>query len=163
MMKRLTCLVLSVAAIVMAGCETKAPPAPPVAPPKVQSAEPHGAHGAGPHGGTLADWGGGKYHVEFTVDHDKKQTIVYVLGSDEKTATPIKASKIMVNIIDPASEIEALAQPQEGEADGMSSRFVGTHDNLGKVQEYAGTISGEIDGTPYTGEFKELPAAEAPK
>ena len=30
----------------------------------------HG-HGAGPHDGTLVDWGGGKYHAEFTVDHDK--------------------------------------------------------------------------------------------
>ena len=28
------------------------------------------AHGAGPHNGTLADWGGGKFQVEFTVDHD---------------------------------------------------------------------------------------------
>ena len=44
----------------------------------------HG-HGAGPNGGTLADWGGGKFHVEFTVDHDKKETVVYILGSDEKT------------------------------------------------------------------------------
>jgi hypothetical protein len=163
-MKRWTIgLILSAAAIVVAGCETKAPPVPVVAPPTVQPAEPHGAHGAGPHGGTLADWGGGKYHVEFTVDHDKKQTVIYVLGNDEKTATPIKAGKIMVSIIDPASEIEAIAQPQDGETDGMSSRFVGTHDNLGKVQEYAGTISGEIDGTPYTGDFKELPAVEAPK
>jgi hypothetical protein len=32
-------------------------------------------HGAGPHGGTLADWGGGKYHVEFTVDHDAKEAV----------------------------------------------------------------------------------------
>ena len=29
----------------------------------------HSAHGAGLHGGTITDWGGGKYHVEFTVDH----------------------------------------------------------------------------------------------
>lgn len=118
----------------------------------------HAAHGAGPHGGTLTDWGGGKYHVEFTVDHDKKETVVYVLGADEKTPVPIKAEKITVSIDDPASEIEAKAQPLEGETDGASSRFVGTHETLGIVKEYAGTISGEIDGTPYSGDFKEEPA-----
>jgi hypothetical protein len=34
---------------------------------------------------------------------------------------------------------------------------VGTHDSLGVVQEFSGTISGEIDGTPYSGDFKEEP------
>ncbi len=38
--------------------------------------------------GTLADWGGGKYHIEFTVDHGKKETVVYVLGADEETPAP---------------------------------------------------------------------------
>ncbi|MCO8123365.1 hypothetical protein NHH03_16565 [Stieleria sp. TO1_6] len=36
----------------------------------------HG-HRAGPHDGTIADWGGGKYHVEFTVDHGKTQATAY--------------------------------------------------------------------------------------
>ena len=52
------------------------------------------AHGEGPHGGTVADWGGGKFHVEFTVDHDKQEAIVYILGDDEKTATPIDAEEV---------------------------------------------------------------------
>ena len=54
----------------------------------------HAGHGAGPHDGTLADWGGGKYHVEFTVDHDKQEATIYILGDDEKTPSPIKAEKI---------------------------------------------------------------------
>ena len=55
---------------------------------------PHGGHGAGPHDGTLADWGGGKYHVEFTVDHDKKESIVYVLDGDENSPFPMVLSPI---------------------------------------------------------------------
>ncbi len=47
--------------------------------------------------------------------------------------------------------------PQKGDAEGTSSAFVGKHENLGIVQEYAGTITGEVDGTPYTGDFKEEP------
>jgi hypothetical protein len=61
----------------------------------------HGGHGAGPHDGTLADWGGGEYHVEFTVDHDKKQATVYVLGSDEQTPAPITAETLLVTIKKP--------------------------------------------------------------
>ena len=115
------------------------------------------AHGDGPHGGTVADWGGGAYHVEFTVDHDKKQATVYVLGSDGKTPAPIKSEKIRLIINDPETELDLVAQPQAGEAEGTSSRFVGTHDNIGIVKEFDGTISGEVEGTPYVGEFKELP------
>ncbi len=114
----------------------------------------HG-HGAGPHDGTLADWGGGKFHVEFTVDHDKQEATVFVLGGDEKTATPIKASTILLSINDPKFQVELAAAPLEGEPEGSSSRFVGKHESLGKVQEFAGTISGEVEGTPYVGDFKE--------
>ncbi|MFN0020607.1 MAG: hypothetical protein ACKVP0_20305 [Pirellulaceae bacterium] len=121
--------------------------------------EEHG-HGNGPHGGVLTDWGGGAYHVEFIVNHDKKEATVYVLGSDEKSPAPIKSGKIHLVISDPATEVDLTAQPLDGEKQG-ASRFVGTHDNLGKVQEFAGTISGELEGTPYTGDFQEVAEASA--
>lgn len=148
----------------MCGCQPTAPtPGPtPAATTTTKTdtedhAHPHSGHGAGPHEGTLTDWGGGAYHVEFTVDHDKKEVTVYILGSDEKSPAPIKADKIKLTINDPMTELELVAKPLEGEKDGVSSRFVGTHDTIGIVKEFAGTISGEIDGTPYTGDFKEEP------
>jgi hypothetical protein len=140
------------------GCGEKPAPAP--ASQTQVGAGDHGhehAHGAGPHGGTLTDWGGGAYHVEFTVDHDKKQATVYIVGSDEKSPSPIKTDKIQLFIDDPTTEVELVAEPLEGEAEGTSSRFVGTHDTLGTVKEFAGTISGQIEGTPYTGDFQEEP------
>lgn len=115
----------------------------------------HDHHGSGPHGGTIAEWGDGNYHIEFTVDHDKKESIVYILGGDAKTAAPVKADKVLLSINEPAFQVELLPQPLEGEAEGTSSAFVGTHDNLGIVQEFAGTISAEVDGTPFAGEFAE--------
>ena len=117
----------------------------------------HPGHGAGPHGGTIADWGGGKYHVEFTVDHGKQEATVYILGGDEKTPSPIKASEIQLNIKDPKMDVKLKAAPQDDDPTGSASRFVGTHNSLGVVQEYAGTISGVVDGTPYSGDFKEEP------
>ncbi len=117
-------------------------------------------HGEGPHGGTVADWGGGKYHVEFTVDHDQQQGTVYILGSDEKSAVPIDAESIELSIEQPAMQVTLTAAPQEGDPADKASRFVGNHEKLGVVQEYAGTISGVVDGTPYSGDFKEEPHGE---
>jgi hypothetical protein len=152
-------ILLSLTLVVALGCGSNDPARVPTGKPTPSPSEPateaaH-VHAPGPHGGKVIDWGGGKYHVEFTVDHDKKQAVIYVLGSDEKTPTPIKAEMMTITIDDPAAEIEAAAQPLEGETDGLSSRFVGAHDALGAAKEYAGSISGLVDGIPYTGEFNE--------
>lgn len=114
-------------------------------------------HGGGPHDGTMTDWGGGKYHVEFTVDHDKKEVTVYIIGGDAKSPSPVKAASIHLVINDPMTEMDLAAKPLETDPEGTSSRFVGTHDTIGIVKEFAGTISGEVEGTPYSGDFKELP------
>lgn len=154
--------VVSISAVsMMVGCTNKSEPdgEPKPAPiSDTKASEPQGhTHGAGPHGGTIADWGGGKFHVEFTVDHEKKEATVYILGGDQKTPDPIKATSLLLTISDPSFQTELAAVPLEGEADGKSSRFVGTHESLGIVKEFAGTISAEADGTPYAGEFKEEP------
>ncbi|MFN0195369.1 MAG: hypothetical protein ACKVT0_01380 [Planctomycetaceae bacterium] len=158
----ITCLLV----FFVAGCGEQAPSSPEPQPaPAAKSADAkhgheHGDHKAGPHDGTVSDWGGGKYHVEFTVDHDKKTATVYILGSDEKTATPIMADQVLLSINEPKFQIELMPVPLEGETDGLASRFVGQHDSLGIVQKFAGTISGEVDGTPYAGDFEEEPHDE---
>ena len=122
--------------------------------PEASTEEGH-SHGEGPNGGAVADWGGGKYHVEFTVNHDTQEATVYVLDNNAKNPAPLKIEKLLLSISDPSFQVELLPQPLEGEAEGTSSRFVGKHETLGVVQEFAGTISGEADGTPYAGDFKE--------
>lgn len=160
-MKRfLVHLACSVLLYSVVGCGTSSPPAPTPKPSPVADkghGHDHPAHGEGPHGGAVTDWGGGAYHVEFTVDHDKKEATVYIVGSDEKSPAPIKAKSIQLVINVPKTELELVAKPLDGEAEGTCSRFVGTHDTIGIVKEFAGTISGEIEGTPYTGDFKEEP------
>ena len=121
---------------------------------KDHSKEGH-AHGAGPHDGAIADWGGGKFHVEFTVNHEKQEATAYVLGGDEKTPTPIDASEITLTIKEPSLTTSLKPSPQKGDPEGKASRFVGTHEGLGVVREYEGSMSGVVDGTPYSGNFKE--------
>jgi hypothetical protein len=139
------------------------PPATPTGGVKTRIGGGDHAHGAGPHDGAVGDWGGGKYHIEFTVDHDKKEATVYILDSDEKTAVPIKArdDQLSLKIKGPRSgefQVVLRAKPQQGDPAGKSSRFVGNDDKLGVEQEFEGTVNGEADGTPYTGDFKEQPA-----
>lgn len=120
--------------------------------------EGHG-HGSGPHGGTIADWGGGTFHVELTVDHDKQEATVYVFGSDEKTPEPINSESLLLTLKEPQIQIDLMPVPLGGESSGKSSRFVGTHDSLATVMEYEGTMSAVVDGTPYAGNFNEEAAA----
>lgn len=52
-------------------------------------------------------------------------------------------------------QIDLMPVPMGGESGGKSTRFVGTNDGLATVMEYEGTMSAEVDGTPYAGNFKE--------
>src|SRR5829696_8687945 len=47
----------------------------------------HAPHGKGPNGGVVFDLG--KYHAEFTVDHDKKECTVLFVTADNKDAKPL--------------------------------------------------------------------------
>lgn len=80
-MSKRTAAMLTPCLVAAAGCQQQAPaPAPEVklAPADVRGHEhdagglTRGGHGTGSLEGTLADWGGGKFHGEFAVDHDKK-------------------------------------------------------------------------------------------
>jgi hypothetical protein len=150
-MKRLLMTLVLVSLVANIGCL----PSPSDTPAAKKGGHDDHDHGSGPHGGTIGEWGGGKFHTEFTVDHDKKEAVVFILQEDAKKPNPIKAESILLTLKDPAVQIELKAKPMDGETDGVSSRFVGEHEALGKVQEFAGSITAEVDGTPYAGDFKE--------
>lgn len=117
------------------------------------------AHGTGPNGGVVFDLG--NYHAEFTVDHGKQQCTILFLGDDEKTPTAVTASEFTLTINETqtkdGTKVEAMTVTMlpEGAAEGKASKFVGTDPGIGNVADFAGTVSGEIDGKPAQGEFKE--------
>lgn len=95
-MKRcMSLLSLTGALLMVSGCQEEKP-APPAADAtsmaeavgEVKSESGGHSHGSGPRGGAVADWGGGAYHVEFTVDHDAKKATVYVLRSPPRQLRP---------------------------------------------------------------------------
>ena len=147
------------ASLVLTGCNDQKSAAP-VTKPTVTDDDDH-EHGPGPHGGTVIEFG--NYHGEFCVDHGKKQVTVYILDGGVKKDVPIAAEKLLLSIKNPTFQVDLKASPQEGEPKGKSSRFVATHDNFGKVQEFEGTVSGTVDGKPYAGDFKEEPHKDEKK
>lgn len=117
------------------------------------------AHGMGPNGGVLFDLG--KYHGEFTVDHDKQECSVLVQGADEKTPKAVVARNLILTTRETKTKdgksVAAMTvkMTPRDEKDGKATRFVGTDPGLGCVADFAGTLTGEIDGKPSSGEFKE--------
>src|SRR5262245_4394986 len=126
-MRRLLITLVGSALALSLGCSQQPDTAPKGDAKSAKAAAEDHHHGSGPHGGAIADWGGGKYHVEFTVDHDKQEAVVYVLGDDAKSDAPVKAEKLLLDINEPQFQVELTAQPQAGELQGSSSRFVGKH------------------------------------
>jgi hypothetical protein len=110
-------------------------------------------HGEGPHGGLVLELG--KYHGEFTVDHGKKQATVYILDGKVKNAVPVATEELKLVIKSPAFEVVLVPTPLDGETKEKCSRFVATHDNFGKEQEFEGNLVGKIEKKPYAVDFKE--------
>lgn len=122
----------------------------------------HADHGqAGPHGGLIAEWEE-IYHAEFTVDHAKKQVVVYILDDKAKAAPKIDAAKItkvQVTITEPKQKdaIELAHDAKLSSAKGIA--FVGTHEVFAKAADMKLAISGNVDGKRYVGDV----TYEAPK
>ncbi len=152
---------LLVATLMVAGCSqpSTTPPA------KDKGAEKDGGkkkehiHGEGPNGGVVFDLG--KHHAEFTVDHDKKECTIFILGNDEKTPKAVAAKELTLTTkptktkdgkVVPPMTIKLLPKDESG---GKAMKFVGSDPGLGNVADFAGTVLAEIDGKPSQGEFKE--------
>lgn len=157
-MRKVKLIVLSLGVVIFAGCAQPKPPQPRKEGGKLISTkeEDHDHdhdHGPGPHGGTVIEFG--KWHGEFCMDHGKKQATVYILDGSVKKAVPVATDKLLLSIKTPQFQVEMKADPQEGDPKGKCSRFVATHDNFAKEQEFEGTVSATIDGKNYAGDFKE--------
>lgn len=143
----------------VAGCSKSEPSASAPAPGGAAAPVAEHTHGSGPNGGVVFDLG--SHHAEFTVDHGKHECTILVLGDDEKTPTPIDATEFVLNIEETKTADGTVVAPMTvtmspvDATDGKAAKFVGSDPGIGNVADFAGTVSGEIDGKPAMGEFKE--------
>jgi len=131
-MVRSSCTILFLigAAALVVGCSN---PVEPSAPPKAEAASPpkpdedHG-HKASSRGGIIVPIGGDKFHAEAVFEKDGLLRL-FVLGKDEATVVEVNVQPITAFVKpEGGTESESIvltAKPQEGDAEGMTSQFVG--------------------------------------
>lgn len=152
-----------------AGCNNATPPAPPVAQDSDahddhdhaahdDHGHDHDAHAHGPHEGELVELGGGKFHGEVVHQHDDHLVIVYLLGGDAKTAAPVAATEVSVNLMvaGKPSQFKIPAAPDAADPTGTSSRFELKDEALCDALDAADAnarLNAEIDGQAFTGEI----------
>ena len=148
--KTLSATVLGLGLIWATGCDNKKESAK-----DDPKKEEHEAHGAGPHGGVILEFG--KYHGEFTADHAKKEATVWILGGDAKTPARIKADKVRLVVSNTTPKIEIDLLPADKDANGTASVYTGKNDGFGVEMEYKGVVTVVIDGKPQSDDFEEKP------
>ncbi len=142
-------VVLSAVIVVATGCPK----------PEKGGTTPKGHPTKGPHEGTLIEFGEEEYHGEFTVDHDKKEAVVYILDSSAAKAADLPAGKIKrVNLkitnSEPPIDLDLTHDPKRSDAKGIA--FAGLNIAFAKVMDFKGKVTMEIDGKPpYVGDFAE--------
>ncbi len=148
---------LMVAVMLATGCDEKKPDG---GTPKGKKGGDH-AHGKGPNDGVVFDLG--KYHAEFTVNHDKKECKVVILEGEDKNAKlfPVTAKELTVTTKETKTKEGKVVPPMTikltptDAKEGKAATFTGTDPGLGNVADFEGTVTGEIEGKPSSGDFKE--------
>src|SRR3990167_6278455 len=88
-------LIVGCTVILMAACNSSAPPAqPPVV--KEASGHDHAHPETGPNGGHLVELGEEEYHIEWTHDDKSGLVTLYVLDGAAKSTVPVAAETISI-------------------------------------------------------------------
>jgi hypothetical protein len=95
----------------------------------------HAHSDEGPHEGHIIELGTEDHHAELTHDEATNKVGIYLLGSDAKTAAPIEATSVKINVLADGEtlQFELPAVPQPGEEGGKSSYFELVDEKLNKI------------------------------
>jgi hypothetical protein len=118
-----------------------------------EHAHEHADHG--PHDGDLVELGNDEYHAEIVHEADGKVS-VYILDSSAKSAVPIDAAEVTLNIVHDGTpeQISLAAAPMDTDPAGQSSRFVTADAHASEDLDHEGVaakLAVTINGTSYQG------------
>lgn len=110
----------------------------------------------GLHHGELIELGNEEYHAEVVHDEASGAVTVYMLDAAAKSAVPIDATKLLVNLSHDgnAEQFTLAASPDAGDPTGKSSRFVATDAELAEDLDLEGVgaqLVVTIGGKQYRG------------
>ncbi|MDX1925289.1 MAG: hypothetical protein SFV81_02150 [Pirellulaceae bacterium] len=114
----------------------------------------HSHPSEGPHHGTLIELGKEEFHAELV--HDDKSVSIYILDDAAKTAVPIEANELVINLLHDGKpeQFKLIAKPDTGDPPGRSSRFVSEDPELaGHINDESSKpkLNISINGKSYRG------------
>lgn len=130
--------VLSVLLLTVIGCEQSQDGTIGTAPPATTDVHDHPSEG--PHHGGLIELGNEEYHAELVHDDAAGTVTIYILDSSAKTAVPIEASELLINLSHDgeAEQFKLAATPDVRDPLGQSSRFTSTNAELAEDLDHEG-------------------------
>jgi hypothetical protein len=125
---------------------------------KTETAEIHDHPSEGPHHGDLVELGNEEFHAE-VVHGDNGMVSVYLLDSSAKTAVPINAKEITLNLSHKgeAEQFKLPASPVAGDHEGKSSHFSLMNEHLANDLDEEGVTAKLvllINDKQYTGKIE---------
>jgi len=120
----------------------------------------------GPHDGHIIELGAEDHHAELTHDEATHKVGIYILGSDAKTAAPIEAESVTINVSADGTPSQYIlpAVPQAGEEGAKSSYFELVSEPLcdivcgeSEAKSTQARVSMTIGGKPYVGLIETAP------
>ncbi len=120
----------------------------------------------GPHGGHIIELGTEEHHAELTHDDATHKVGIYLLGSDAKTAAPIEAESVTINVSADGvpNQYVLPSVPQTGESAGKTSYFEIVSEPLCDIvagesaaKSTQARLSLSIGGKPYVGLIETAP------
>lgn len=144
--------------IMAMGCNnTSAPQSAPASHSSAPAADVHDHPSEGPHHGDLVELGNEEYHAEI-VHGDGGAVTVYILDSKAKSAVPIDAAEVTINLTHDgkAEQFKLAASPDTGDPAGKSSRFMLKDEELAGDLDSEGTAAKlvvSIGGKSYSGKI----------
>ncbi|QDT16562.1 hypothetical protein [Alienimonas californiensis] len=119
----------------------------------------HGAHPTeGLHGGGLIELGDEEYHGELIHDEAAGTVTIYILDAHVEAAVPIDAAEVTVMVVHDGNResFKLAADPDAGDPEGKSSRFVSSDAELAEHLDHEGETAKlmvKIDGRSYSGDI----------
>ncbi|MFH5803502.1 hypothetical protein [Alienimonas sp. DA493] len=118
----------------------------------------------GPHGGELIELGAEEYHGELLHDEAAGTVTVYLLDGAATGAATTDATELTVNLSHEGERktFVLAAEPQEGDAEGRSSKFVSRDAALGEELDHGhddAKLMVKIDGRAYSGSIRHNEAS----
>lgn len=114
-------------------------------------------HHAAPHGGLLIELGNHQYNAEFVVAETAPRLTIYVLDAHAENPVAVSADAVSLVLESAEAPLKLNAVPQDGEAEGTSSRFEAAEslpETIKTAQDLKGNVTVKIKDKEYKAALK---------